>query len=162
MSRVLVSLTAAATLAASLSVSAQTPAARTDKFSSTIQGKTLDSTDHPLPNTLVRLRDARAGRIVGTQISDRAGAFTFRGVDPGSYIVEMVSADQQTVLATSPLININAADSVSAVVKLPFRAPPLAGLLGRTPASAALVTSVAAAAGVMATAVTAASASPQR
>jgi len=147
---------------ASLPVYAQTPAARTDKFSSTIQGKTLDSSDRPLPTTPVRLRDARRGRIIETQVSDRAGQFTFRGVEPGSYVVEIVSADQQTVVATSSLLNVNAGDSVSALVKLPFRAPPLAGLLGRTPASAALVMSVAAAAGVMATSVTAASASPQQ
>ncbi len=49
----------------------------------TIQGNALDSTNGRLPNTQVRLRDARLGRILESQISDKSGLFEFKGVGPG-------------------------------------------------------------------------------
>jgi Carboxypeptidase regulatory-like domain len=174
MSRALASGTAAAILAASILAQAQTPLSsrpshtesvrsmRPDKFASSIQGRTLNSANQPLPKTPVRLRDARHGRILETQVSDATGHFTFRDVEPGTYIVELLSSDEQTVLAASQLISVNAGDLASTFVKLPFRAPLLAGLLGPTPGSAAIVMGAAAAAGVLATTVTPVSASPQR
>jgi hypothetical protein len=178
MSRVSVSGTAALIVAASLFVQAQPqrPApppprptlngsarsVRVDPFTATIQGTTLDSVSRPLASAVVRLRDARHGQILDTQVSDASGAFTFRGVEPGSYIVELVGSDRQTVVAASELININAGEVVSTIVKLPLRVPSAAGLLGHSPATAAIVMSAAAAAGVLATAVTGAAASPQR
>ena len=39
-------------------------------------------------------------------------------------------ANDQTVLAASQLINVNAGEAVSTLVKLPFRIPPFAGMLG--------------------------------
>src|SRR4051812_42118348 len=48
----------------------------------TIQGNALNSTNGPLPDTLVRLRDARFGRVVEMQITDKSGMFAFRVVDP--------------------------------------------------------------------------------
>lgn len=139
--------------------SAQTPAApgragaptalpgTRDSAFATIQGNALDSTNGVLPNALVRLRDARLGRIVGTQITDKSGLFQFRGVDPGSYVVELLAQD--TVLAASQLVSVNAGDAVSAVVKLPFQPRPLGGLLGHSISQAAAVTSAAAAIGVL-------------
>src|SRR5436190_9888713 len=52
----------------------------------TIQGNALDSLNAALPNSPVRLRDARYGRIVSSQLTDNAGLFLFSSVDPGSYI----------------------------------------------------------------------------
>jgi hypothetical protein len=115
---------------------------------SIVQGNALDSTSSALPNSLVRLRDARFGRIVNTQLTDRSGLFAFRAVDPGTYIVELIGTDQ-TVLAASGLLSVNAGEAISAVVKLPFKLPPLGGLFGHTAAQAATVTSVAAATGVL-------------
>src|SRR5690349_2147563 len=64
-----------------------------------IQGNALSSTNSILPNAPVRLRDARAGHILQTQITDQAGLFSFAGVEPGSYIVELMGQDQYSVLA---------------------------------------------------------------
>lgn len=116
----------------------------------TIQGNALNSTNGPMPDTFVRLRDARFGRVVETQITDKSGMFTFKVLDPGSYIVELMGKDQ-TLLAASQMLNVNAGDAVSAIVKLPFRVPPFAGLLGSssTP-TAALIASQAAATGIAA------------
>jgi len=114
-----------------------------------IQGNTLNSTNGSLPNALVRLRDARIGRIVDNQVSDMSGLFAFRAVDPGSYIVEIISTDQ-TVLAASQMLSVNAGEAISAVVKLPFRIQTFAGLLGNTTPSAAAVTAAAGTAQVLA------------
>jgi len=115
----------------------------------TIQGNALDSTNGSLPNALVRLRDARIGRIVDSQISDKSGLFAFKAVDPGSYIVEIIGNDQ-SVLAASQMLNVNAGEAVSAVVKLPFKIPPFAGLLGNTTPSAAAISTAAGTAQVLA------------
>ena len=119
-----------------------------------IQGNALNSTNGQLPNTIVRLRDARFGRIVDTEITDKSGLFAFRNVDPGTYIVEMMG-DDSTVLAASQLLNVNAGEMVSAVVKLPFRVPPFASAMGvnSTP-TASLLAAQAAANGVIAVATT--------
>ena len=117
---------------------------------STIHGNALNSTNGSLPNANVRLRDARIGHIVETQMTDRSGIFAFQRVDPGSYIVEIVGLDQVSVLAASQILNVGAGEIVSAVVKLPFKIPLFAGVLGNTLPSAAAVTTQAATAGVLA------------
>jgi hypothetical protein len=106
-----------------------------------------------MPSTPVRLRDARSGRIVATQLTDDAGMFAFRGVDPGTYIVEILGNDS-TILAASQLLSVNAGDALSAVVKLPFRIPPFAGFFGHTVWSATVVAAAAASAQVLAAAAT--------
>jgi len=120
---------------------------------STIQGNALDSTNGVLPSTVVRLRDARLGRIVDTQVTDSAGMFEFKGIEPGSYIVEIMG-NEQGVLAASQMLNVSAGDAISAVVKLPFRISPFAGVFGNSTASAILVTAAAASAGVLSAAAT--------
>jgi uncharacterized protein (DUF2141 family) len=112
----------------------------------TIQGNALTSSNGQMTNAVVRLRDARFGRIVDTQLTDKSGMFAFKAIDPGSYIVEVLSNDQ-SIMAASQLLNVNAGEAVSAVVKLPFRIPPFAGILGQgtsTPAATAVATEAAA------------------
>jgi hypothetical protein len=83
-------------------------------------------------------------------VTDKAGLFAFRGVEPGSYIVELVGKDQ-TILAASQLLTVNAGDAVSALVKLPLRIPPFAGVLGgATSSSAGLIAAQAVASGIAA------------
>ena len=117
-----------------------------------IQGNALDSADNGLPDSPVRLRDARLGGIVETQVTDKAGLFVFRPVDPGFYIVELVT-DNRTVLAASELLNVAAGDVVSTVVQLPRRIPEIGGLLGHSVRWAA-VAAAAAASGVLVQSVT--------
>jgi hypothetical protein len=115
----------------------------------TIEGNVLDSTGRPMTHVRLRLRDARRGPIVATTTTDDAGLFAFRSLDPGSYIVELVS-DDATVMASSQLLYIDAGDVVSAVVKLPFKVAPFGGLLGHSLPSALAVAAAAASAGVLA------------
>jgi hypothetical protein len=126
--------------------------ARTELFSTTIQGNALSSTNKQLADTYVRLRDARYGRLLGTQVTDQSGLFAFTSVDPGSYIVEILSSDQTAVLAASEIVNVNAGEVATTVVKLPFAIPPFAGILAGNavaPASAIAVVTEAAVSGVL-------------
>ena len=121
---------------------------------SIIQGNALTSKNASLPDTVVRLRDARFGRIVDTQLTDKSGLFAFKVVDPGSYVIEIVSPADSTVLAASQLISINAGEALSAVVKLPFQLAPFAGVLEQTTSEIVAVTSVAASSGIMSATIT--------
>jgi hypothetical protein len=98
----------------------------------------------------VRLRDARVGRVIETRLTDESGVFAFKVADPGSYIVELLGRDR-TPLATSQILTVNAGDTVSAIVKLPSRATPFAGLLSSSIApAAAMVVTQAVATGIVA------------
>lgn len=118
--------------------------------STVIHGNALDSANGQLANVTVRLRDARFGRIVDTQHTDQSGIFAFKGIEPGTYIVEIVANDQ-SILAASELLNVNAGEAVAAIVKLPFQVPPFAELMGTsTTQSATLLVLQAAASGITA------------
>jgi hypothetical protein len=122
----------------------------TSRAFTTIQGNALDSANGQLANAVVRLRDARFGRIVDTQYTDKAGLFEFRGIDPGTYVVEILGNDQ-SILAASQLIIVDAGSSALALVKLPFKVPPFAVLMGTTSTrSATMLLLTAAAAGITA------------
>lgn len=138
--------TAAQQQATATSAAPRVPAPRSGSFSSTIQGRALTSAGGALPNMTVRLRDARSGRIVDTQTTDASGLFAFQNVEPGSYVVELMAADHSTILTASQMIYVNAGDVLSAVVKLPLRIPPFAGLMGSasTPSAAAALAQAAA------------------
>jgi hypothetical protein len=150
--------TTAASNAAPRSSARVLPGTRPSVFT-TIQGNALNSTNGALANSPVRLRDARFGRIVDQAVSDRSGFFAFRSLDPGSYVVELLDKDQ-TILAASQILNVDAGSAVTVFVKLPFKLPPFGGLLGHTAASALAVSSAAAASGVLAMQVTGTDASP--
>jgi hypothetical protein len=130
-----------------------------DSFSS-IQGNALTSTNGILTDATVRLRDARFGRIVDVTVTDKAGVFVFRQVSPGTYVIELVGPDN-SVLAASQLLSVNAGDTVSAIVKLPFRTP-FAGALGNKAPAAAIIAATAAASGVLATRVVGTDVSPRQ
>jgi hypothetical protein len=99
---------------------------------STVRGTAADSAGHLLPHAMVRLRDARMGRILNTQATDTAGGFSFASVDPGNYVVELIG-NATTVVATSPLVSVNAGELATVAVRLPGGPSLLAALLGRPP-----------------------------
>jgi carboxypeptidase family protein len=139
------------TAASSLPPARLVPGSKDTMFTS-ISGNALDSSNAALANHMVRLRDVRVGRIIGTQTTDKAGMFVFDRLEPGSYVVELM-APNQTVLAASDIISVNAGDTATAVVKLAYRVPPYAGIFGNSLTSAAAVAAEAVAAGVLATSI---------
>ncbi len=111
---------------------------------SSIQGNAVSAQNGALPDTLVRLRDARMGRIVDTVTTDKQGMFAFKGVDPGNYVVEVMSPANNAVMASSQMLNVSTGEAISALVKLPFRIPPFAGLIGNSSQTTASAVSTAA------------------
>jgi hypothetical protein len=111
---------------------------------SSIQGNAVTSSNGAMTNTLVRLRDARMGRIVDTVMTDRQGMFAFKGVDPGNYVVEVMNPANNAVMASSQVLNVSTGEAISALVKLPFRIPPFAGLIGNSSQTTASAVSTAA------------------
>jgi hypothetical protein len=87
-------------------------------------------------------------------VTDRFGAFEFDGLEAGSYVAELMGTGNEGVLAATPIINVGSGQSVAALVKLPFRTPPVGGALGKSLPTALALTSAAVAAGVLATSVT--------
>jgi hypothetical protein len=126
-----------------------------------IDGTALNSTSGALPNAHVRLRDARFGRVIDRQITDRHGMFAFRNLAPGDYVAELLSTDEAETLVASELLLLNGGDTAAIVLKLPFRISPFAAILSTASRRAVAVTIAAAGSGVLATAVIAAEASPQ-
>jgi hypothetical protein len=114
----------------------------------TIRGNAVDIAKAAVPNASVRLRDARLGRIVGSQMTDKDGKFTFQGVEPGSYVAEIVD-ENRSILASSPLIGANAGEQEVVVLKLPTSLLQFGRFLGSTTSSnTALETQAAAVGGV--------------
>jgi len=126
----------------------------------TIHGNALDADSRALSGGRVRLRDCRTGRISGTSTSDRLGLFAFGGVDPGTYVVELLG-ERNSVLAASDLLDVNAGETVTALVKLPLNRTSFAGLLGRSVGEAASILAAAASTGVLASSVTGDDVSPR-
>jgi len=127
----------------------------------TIRGVALTAANKPLADAHIRLRNARTGRIVVMKITDQAGLFEFASVEPGSYIVELVTAKDE-VLAASDMLNPNGGDVLSTIVKLPYEIPAGGVFFGHMSASALAITATAAAAGVLATVATSHDVSPRR
>ena len=96
----------------------------------TVRGNALTATNGQLSAASVRLRDVRYGRIVSRVMTDATGMFVFDGVEPGSYIVEIVASDG-SVVAASQMLSVDVGSIVTAVVKMPIRTPPF-GLMNRT------------------------------
>jgi hypothetical protein len=68
----------------------------------TIHVSAVSATNTALLGWLVRLRDARYGRLVASHLTDEVGTFTFRDIDPGSYIIELLGRDQSIHATASP------------------------------------------------------------
>jgi SdrD B-like protein len=116
------------------------PGTRTGVLS-TIEGKAISAVNTPMAGTTVRLRDARAGRIVNTTTTDKLGAFAFHEIDPGTYVVELMN--NNAVIASSPLLNVGTGDAVSALVRVPFTTSTVASALGSSQSTAAAITNAA-------------------
>lgn len=158
---VIAAVVAVAVGAGGVPIAAQQPTGLlqgTRALSSSIQGTAVNWNNSAMANTPMRLRDARLGRVLNSVSTDRFGAFEFDSLEPGSYVVEMMSPSN-TVLAASPIINVDSGQRVAALVKLPVQSPPLGGVFGTSLASVLAITSAAVAAGVLATTVAGAPAS---
>ena len=83
----------------------------------------------PLPNYRVHVRNANTGELTGSTTSNQAGQFSFAGLQPGNYVVEIVDAAGR-VVGLSPSITVAAGSTVTVTV-----GATAAGALRRPPAA---------------------------
>jgi hypothetical protein len=105
---------------------------------STIAGKAVSATNAPVGGATLRLRDVRFGRVVSATVTDRAGQFDFKGVDTGSYLVEMTSQSGNVVLASSSILYVGSGETITIVLTMPPNHPALGSLLINSAAPALL------------------------
>ena len=72
-----------------------------------IQGNALDSTNRKMADARMRLRDARFGQIVATQLTGQVRHLhCSRSSEPGSYIVEIM-ADDRSISPQANVLNVD-------------------------------------------------------
>ena len=69
----------------------------------TISGVARNASSQPLPNQAVRLRNAETGQLTATTTTGAAGQFSFTGLNPGTYVVEVLD-DRGQVIGSSAAI----------------------------------------------------------
>lgn len=118
---------------------AQTPAPRRPIAAPLTVGLVIGSAwkgdTQPYPLARIRLRDVETGRPAARTIADGDGRFRFEGVDPGAYVVELLSLEEK-VLAVGDLFGVLAGGQATTLVRLSAKAPWFAGFFGNAAAAA--------------------------
>jgi hypothetical protein len=69
----------------------------------------------PLPNYRIHVRNANTGELKNSTTSNQAGQFSFTGLDPANYVVEIVDATGK-VVGLSPSLAVAAGSTVTVTV----------------------------------------------
>ena len=113
-----------------------------------ITGTAQSADGQTLPNYTVQVRNLQTGQLAGTTTSNAAGSFSFAGLNPGNYIVEVVN-ELGAIVGSSAPIGVAAGSTIAVTVSATAAAAIAAA--GATGVSTVLVvTTIAAAAGVAA------------
>ena len=135
-----------------------------------IAGNVNTSAGQAVANDTVQLRNLVTGQLAGTTTSTATGAFTFAGVEAGSYAVEVVSAAGQIVgssasiaVASGATITGVTVTTTAALAGAAAGSAAAATAAGAGVSTAAIVTTVAVVGGIVgAVAVATSNASPSR
>ena len=98
-----------------------------------------------LANYTVQVRSVETGQLAGTTTSNPSGAFTFTGLNPSTYVIEVVNAAGE-IIGTSAAIPVAAGATASLTVTAAAAAAIASGAAGVS--TALVVATVAAGAGV--------------
>jgi hypothetical protein len=131
-------------------------AARQTPAGGIITGTAQSSSGQTLANQAVQARNLLTGQVAATSTSNGAGAFTFTGLSPANYVVEIVDSTGKILGATASVgvtAGTTATVTVAATAIAPAAAAVAAGAVaaGATTAgvsTALIVTTIAAAAGI--------------
>lgn len=80
-----------------------------------INGVAADAAKNPLANHTVRLRNLATGEITSVTQSTTNGSFSFVGIDPGNFVIEIVNSASQ-VIATSSTVVVSAGTTAAITV----------------------------------------------
>jgi Carboxypeptidase regulatory-like domain len=111
-----------------------------------IVGVAWNADNSPIPAARVRLRNVVTGTVAATAVANEIGQFTFTAVEPGSYLIELVS-ERDKILTVGQTFTLAPGETVATFVRLGSKAPWFTGFFGN---AAAAVATAAAAAGVTA------------
>ncbi len=81
------------------------PAPAGQAAAGTLSGSARGASGETMPNTTVRLRDARTGELAGSTTTGADGQFTFAALNPGTYVVEVVNGVGE-VVGTSAAVSL--------------------------------------------------------
>jgi hypothetical protein len=82
----------------------------------TITGRALNPSQQALANATVRLRSVTTGQLLRVTTSGQGGAYSFPGVAPDTYVIELVDRSGRMLGTTQPfLVEANTAASMSVV-----------------------------------------------
>jgi hypothetical protein len=82
--------------------------------SSSVSGTASDASGRALSNAGVQLRNVSTGQLAGSATTNAAGQFSFAGLTPGSYVVEVTNASGQ-IVGTSGSLAVSAGVAVTSV-----------------------------------------------
>src|SRR3989442_561286 len=115
MKRVLVVAVAIAMMVSALPVSAAGRPVGQAQATGAIQGTATSSTGQTLPNFTVQLRNIQTGQLAGSTTSNAAGSFSFTGLTPANYVVEVVN-QAGTIVGSSSAVAVTAGATVTVTV----------------------------------------------
>jgi hypothetical protein len=114
---------------------AGTTAAAAMPSTGSIVGTAWKGETTPYPQARIRLRNVQNGRGVARTDSDSTGRFRFFQVQPGAYVVELLS-EQDKVLAVGDLFGVTAGTEATTLVRLSAKTQSFAGFFGNAAAAA--------------------------
>ncbi|HEX5475283.1 MAG TPA: carboxypeptidase-like regulatory domain-containing protein [Vicinamibacterales bacterium] len=91
------------------------PAVSPQQPQGSVNGVAQGADRAPLRNYTVRIRNVSNGDLAGSTTSDAAGQFSFTGLQPGNYVVEVVDAGGR-VVGLSPSLSVAAGAAVNVTV----------------------------------------------
>lgn len=101
-------------------------AARQPSAAGNVSGKAVGANGENLAGHRVRIRDASTGNVVAEVATDSAGGFSATGLAPGSYVVEVLSANG-AVIGLSPAVAVTAGTTATVTVTSTAAAGAVAG-----------------------------------
>jgi hypothetical protein len=79
-----------------------------------LAGTARTSAGRTVGNTSVRLRNVTTNEIAGTSTSNTAGQFSFAGLQPGTYAVEVLNAAGE-IIGTSSAVSVAAGATITGI-----------------------------------------------
>jgi hypothetical protein len=111
-----------------------------------IVGAAWNADNSPLPGARVRLRNVTTGKVDATTVANELGQFTYTSVEPGSYVLELVS-ESAKLLSVGQTFTVGPGETVATFIRLGTKVPWIDGFFKN---AAAAVAAAAASTGVTA------------
>jgi hypothetical protein len=115
--------------------------------SASLSGTASDNSGQVRANTGVQLRNVSTGQLVGSTTTNAVGQFSFVGLTPGTYVVEVLNTAGQ-IVGTSGSVAIRGGAAKTGVSVTTSAATKVAAATGFSSHATAIILGAAAAAGV--------------